>query len=79
MLTRVLFIFCVVTVSVTFLACGESYCKQYAAKFCTDPNTPACKTAQEKIKNWSSNECRIQFNNLIIEEQAKDTEKLLEE
>ncbi len=60
------------------LNCGKSYCKQYEQKFCADEKSPACAQAKEKVKAWSSKECRIQLNTLEIEEQTKATDKLLE-
>ncbi|MBV6493107.1 MAG: hypothetical protein LDLANPLL_01122 [Turneriella sp.] len=79
MLKRVFLLLCVSAATAFTLNCGKSYCKQYTEKLCKDVNSAECKAAQEKVKSWSSNQCRIEFNNLVIEEQEKKMEKILEE
>lgn len=61
------------------LNCGPSYCKQYVAKNCADEKSPACAQAKEKVKNWSSKDCRIQLNNQSIEEQSQQLDKVLDQ
>lgn len=67
-----------VVLSVPFAAgCGKSECKKYAARFCADEKSPECLQAKEKIKDWSSDTCRIEGNKLDIDKQAKETENEL--
>lgn len=68
-----------VTASFLNLNCGPSYCKQYVTKNCTDEKSPACAQAKEKVKSWSSKDCRIQLNNQNIEEQSQQLDKVLDQ
>ena len=61
--------FALVTVS-----CGKSECTKYTDRFCADPKSAACADAAAKVKVWNSNQCRIQNNDLQIEEQSKRLE-----
>ncbi|MBS0617586.1 MAG: hypothetical protein JSR44_05315 [Spirochaetes bacterium] len=54
-----------------FVGCGKSECKKYTALFCADEKNPACLAAREKVKNWSSDQCRIEHNKIRIDEQSK--------
>lgn len=74
-----LFFLSLLTLTVFSLAsCGKSECKKYLEKFCADKESPACKAANESVKDWSSDKCRIERNALEIDEQAKKLEKELE-
>ncbi len=59
--------------------CGKSECKRYNEKFCADANSEACKQAKERSKDWSSDKCRIERNQIEIEEQSKKLDKELSE
>lgn len=57
--------------------CGKSECKKYAARFCADEKSPACLQVKEKIKDWSSDKCRIEGNEMDIDSQSKQLENEL--
>ncbi len=59
--------------------CGKSECTLYNEKFCADLNSEACKQAKERSKDWSADKCRIERNQLEIEEQSKKLDKELSE
>jgi hypothetical protein len=61
------------------MGCGKSECKRYTEKFCADAMSEACKQAKERSKGWSSDKCRIERNQLEIEEQSKKLDKELSE
>jgi len=63
-------IICVLGLAV-LAGCGKSECKKYTALFCADEKNPACLAAREKVKNWSSDQCRIEHNKIRIDEQSK--------
>ncbi|AFM14749.1 hypothetical protein Turpa_4116 [Turneriella parva DSM 21527] len=54
--------------------CGKSECKKYTEHFCKDAASPQCASAIEKVKDLSSNQCRIELNQLQIDEQSKRLE-----
>lgn len=58
-------------------ACGKSYCKKYTAKFCTNSDSAECMQAKTTVKDWSNDKCRIELNNVEIEEQSKKLDDLL--
>lgn len=60
-------------------ACGKSECRRYTEKFCADQNSDACKQAKERSKDWDKDKCRMERNQLEIEEQSKNMEKELKE
>lgn len=51
--------------------CGKSECKRYIEKFCADADSQACRQAKERSKGWSADKCRIELNQIEIEEQSK--------
>lgn len=51
--------------------CGKSECKRYIEKFCADEKSAACTEARERSRDWSSDKCRIERNQIEIEEQSK--------
>ncbi len=57
--------------------CGKSECRRYRDRFCADPNSAACKAAQEKSKDWSADKCRIERNQMDIEDQSRNLENEL--
>lgn len=59
--------------------CGKSECKRYNEKFCVDADSEACKQAKERSKDWSSDKCRIERNQIEIEEQSQKLNKELSE
>jgi hypothetical protein len=59
--------------------CGKSECKRYLEKFCADANSETCQQAKERSKDWSADKCRIERNQLEIEEQSKKLDKELSE
>jgi hypothetical protein len=59
------------------LQCGKSNCKKYAERFCADEKSPICAQTREKIKSWSSDKCRIELNEILIDEQSKQLEQEL--
>jgi hypothetical protein len=59
--------------------CGKSECKRYIEKFCADAMSEACTQAKERSQNWSSDQCRIELNQIEIEEQSKKLDKELSE
>jgi hypothetical protein len=61
-------------VASTAASCGKSECKKYIDQFCSDDKSPACAAAREKTKEWSANQCRIELNQLQIDEQSKRLE-----
>lgn len=74
----VFFILIAAFVLTGIVSCGKSECKKYLEKFCADDQSPQCKAAREKAKDWSSDKCRIERNAIEIDEQAKKLEKELE-
>lgn len=54
--------------------CGKSECKKYLEHFCKDAASPQCAAAIEKAKGMSANQCRIELNQLQIDEQSKRLE-----
>ncbi len=54
--------------------CGKSECKKYTDHFCKDSASPQCAAAIEKSKDMSANQCRIELNQLQIDEQSKRLE-----
>lgn len=59
--------------------CGKSECKRYTNKFCTDAGSDVCKQAKERSKDWSADKCRIERNQVEIEEQSRSLDKELQE
>lgn len=59
--------------------CGKSECKRYHEKFCADAGSEVCKQAKERSKDWSVDKCRIERNQIEIEEQSKKLDKELSE
>lgn len=55
-------------------ACGKSECTKYTDRFCADPKSAACADAAAKVKVWSSTQCRIENNKLLIDDQSKRLE-----
>lgn len=51
--------------------CGKSECKRYVEKFCADEKSAACSDAKARSRDWSSDKCRIERNQIEIEEQSK--------
>ncbi|GAB4439574.1 MAG: hypothetical protein OHK0011_22150 [Turneriella sp.] len=66
-----------VLVLLSTIGCGKSECKRYSEKFCADANSEACKQAKERSKDWSADKCRIERNQIEIEEQSKQLDKEL--
>ncbi|MFZ5631150.1 MAG: hypothetical protein ACOY5B_18595 [Spirochaetota bacterium] len=66
-------------VSLSAVGCGKSECKRYNEKFCADASSEACKQAKERSKDWSADKCRIERNQVEIEEQSKKLDKELTE
>ncbi len=54
--------------------CGKSECKKYTDHFCKDAASPQCASAIEKAKDMSANQCRIELNQMQIDEQSKRLE-----
>lgn len=52
-------------------ACGKSECRRYTEKFCADETSASCAQAKERSRDWSSDKCRIELNQIEIEEQSK--------
>lgn len=67
----------IAAVALATASCGKSECKKYTERFCADPKSAACADAMAKVKTWSSTQCRIQNNDLQIEEQSKQLENEL--
>jgi hypothetical protein len=58
----------------------SSHCKKYAEKFCQGQGaegSPACLQAKEKMKDWSSDKCRMELNEVLLDEQTKNLENEL--
>ncbi len=68
------FILVSVVVVLAAASCGKSECKKYNDHFCADDKSPQCAAAREKTKDWSANQCRIELNQLQIDEQSKRLE-----
>lgn len=59
------------------LAGCKSECDRYLEKFCADQQSPLCASARERSKNWTQDQCRLERNQLEIEEQSKRLEQEL--
>jgi hypothetical protein len=64
----------VILLTAAAAGCGKSECKKYTDHFCSDAASPQCAAAKEKSKDWAANQCRIELNQLQIDEQSKRLE-----
>jgi hypothetical protein len=71
---KLVYLLLFVATAILSVGCGKSECKKYRSKFCTDENSAVCKEAAQRSKDWSADKCRIEFNQIQIEEQAKRLE-----